>query len=287
MKLPFLQIDAFAEAPFTGNPAAVVPLTEWLDDALLQAIAAENNLSETAFYCLREPGRYELRWFTPTTEVDLCGHATLASGHAILSSEPSLDEVAFDTRSGRLLVRRTSEGCAVALPSIPPFEAEVPPAVIAALGRAPVEVLGIRDVHHAKYYLARFAMPSDVTELDPDVRALGFLRTNVVATAEAGPEDDVDFVSRFFGPASGVDEDPVTGSAHCTLAPFWSERLGRNQVVGFQRSARGGRVHCTVEGDRVVLRGSCTTVITGTLHLTGEDHAETGEGAGPLRPPEA
>lgn len=269
MNLPFLQIDAFAESAFTGNPAAVVPLTRWLDDRVLQAIAAENNLSETAFYCRREAGVFDLRWFTPTTEVDLCGHATLASGHAILASEPSLDEVAFDTRSGRLTVSRTDDGCAMALPAIRPHETEIPPAVVAALGRMPVEVLGIRDVHHARYVLARFAMPSDVLGLDPDTRALGVMKTNVVCTAEAGPDEDVDFVSRFFAPASGVDEDPVTGSAHCTLAPFWVERLGRNPVVGFQRSSRGGRVHCTVDGDRVVLRGACTTVITGTLHLAG------------------
>ncbi|MEM6930827.1 MAG: PhzF family phenazine biosynthesis protein [Myxococcota bacterium] len=270
MKLPFLQIDAFAESPFTGNPAAVVRLPQWLDDRMLQAIASENNLSETAFLLAREPGVFDLRWFTPTTEVDLCGHATLASGHAVLTSEPGLDEVAFDTRSGRLTVRRTNDGCALTLPAIPAFEAEAPAAVVAALGRAPVQVMGIRDVHHAKYYLARFAMPSDVLALDPDVRALGVMKTNVVCTAEAGAHEDVDFVSRFFAPASGVGEDPVTGSAHCTLAPFWVERLGKNPVVGFQRSARGGRVHCTVEDDRVVLRGSCTTVITGTLHVDGE-----------------
>ncbi|MEO0605736.1 MAG: PhzF family phenazine biosynthesis isomerase, partial [Myxococcota bacterium] len=182
MKLPFLQIDAFAESPFTGNPAAVVRLPQWLDDRTLQAIASENNLSETAFLLAREPGVFDLRWFTPTTEVDLCGHATLASGHAVLTSEPELDEVAFDTRSGRLTVRRTDDGCALTLPAIPPFEAEAPAAVVAALGRAPVQVMGIRDVHHAKYYLARFAMPSDVLALDPDVRALGVMKTNVVCT---------------------------------------------------------------------------------------------------------
>ena len=270
MDLPLLQIDAFAEAPFTGNPAAVVMLEDWLEDRVLQAIASENNLSETAFLRHRERGVYDLRWFTPLTEVELCGHATLASGHAVLTDDPSLEEVAFDTRSGRLTVRRDGHEVAMALPVIPPFETEVPAAVLAALGRTPVEVMGLRDVHHARYVLARFAMPSDVLELDPDVRALGVMKTNVVCTAEAGPHDDgVDFVSRFFAPASGVDEDPVTGSAHCSLAPFWVERLGKNPVVGYQRSRRGGRVHCRVEGDQVVLRGACATVISGTLHLAG------------------
>lgn len=269
MDLPFLQIDAFAEAPFTGNPAAVVHLDDWLDDRVLQAIAVENNLSETAFLRSRGPGRYDLRWFTPKTEVDLCGHATLASGFAVLTAESQLEEVAFETRSGTLTVRREGDEVAMALPIIPPFEAEVPAAVVAALGKAPIEVLGLRDVHHARYYLARFAMPSDVEALDPDVRALGAMRTNVVCTAEASPGDGVDFVSRFFAPASGVDEDPVTGSAHCSLAPFWAERLGRNPVVGFQRSARGGRVHCTVEEERVVLRGRCVTVIAGRLRIAG------------------
>jgi len=266
MKLPFQQIDAFAHRAFTGNPAAVVRLPQWPDDRLLQAIAVENNLSETAFLVPTGRGRFALRWFTPTTEVDLCGHATLASGYAILMEEPGLGEVVFDTRSGELSVSREGDEVAMALPIIRPHDAEAPPAVLAALGGAPVEVMGIRDVHHATYYLARFAMPDAVDQLDPDVRALGAMRTNVVCTAEAGP-GEVDFVSRFFAPASGVDEDPVTGSAHCTLAPFWAERLRRNPVVGFQRSARGGRVHCTVDGDRVVLRGACVTVLEGMLYV--------------------
>lgn len=264
MELRFVQVDAFASTPFAGNPAAVVVLDEPLDDATLQAIAVENNLSETAFLRFQSPGEYGLRWFTPTVEVDLCGHATLASGHVVLPPEDGDAEVGFETRSGRLVVRRVGDAIEMALPSIPPFATDVPTAVTEALGAAPVEVLAMREVHHASYYLARFETVAEIDALTPDFRALGAVPANVVCTA---PGESVDFVSRFFGPASGVDEDPVTGSAHCSLAPYWAERLDRSELTAEQRSKRGGHVRCRMDGDRVWLAGPCVTVITGTLHL--------------------
>ena len=260
------QIDAFTSRAFGGNPAAVVFVPEFPTDEVLAAIAAENNLSETAFLVRRGVGRYDLRWFTPTVEVELCGHATLASGHAVLrEAEPTLDAVRFDTRSGPLIVTREGSELQMDLPSIPPFAADVPGPVVQALGGAPLEVLAIRKVHYADYWLARFPSVSEVDALSPDTRALGALGSNVIATAPA--DGELDFVSRFFAPASGVDEDPVTGSAHCSLAPFWAERLGRNPLRAEQRSRRGGQLTCTVNNGRVLLRGDCVKVLTGTLHV--------------------
>ena len=266
MQVPFLQVDAFADRPFAGNPAAVVFVEQWPDDSVMAAIAAENNLSETAFLVRKGPGRYDLRWFTPTVEVDLCGHATLASGFAVLEREAT-EQVVFETRSGELVVRRAGGDLEMALPALPPVgKGKPPPAVVTALGSAPDELWALRKVHYADYWLAVYDSVARIDALAPDVRQLGELGCNVICTA-AGGESGVDFVSRFFAPASGVDEDPVTGSAHCSLAPFWAERLGRNPLRAHQRSARGGRLTCEVQGDRVVLRGSCVRVIEGTLFL--------------------
>ncbi len=266
------QIDAFARRPFEGNPAAVVHLDDWPDDALMASIAAENNLSETAFVVPSSDGRFGLRWFTPTVEVALCGHATLAAGHALLLDHPELDEVSFDTASGALVVRRAGAELELDLPAIPPDERQsAPPAVVAALGAEPPErTLGVRKVHHAEYWMAVYPSAASVAALRPDVRALGELGCNVVCTSPGEP-DGPDFVSRFFAPASGVDEDPVTGSAHCTLAPYWAARTGRTSLRAEQRSPRGGHLRCEVRGDphgpegRVALIGPCVVVIEGTL----------------------
>lgn len=253
------QVDAFSDRLFAGNPAAVVPLDAWLPDALMQAIAAENNLSETAFLVPEGEG-WGLRWFTPLAEVDLCGHATLASAH-VLYRHRGIDvpEIAFATRSGTLRVRRDGEGYAMDFPARVPQPIAMPDGLVAALGATPREVLLGGDL------LAVFDDEAAVRSLAPDMGALLALPgRGLVATA---PGERHDFVSRFFVPRVGVPEDPVTGSAHCLLAPYWAARLGRDALRAFQCSRRGGEVGCTVVGDRVLLAGQARTFMTATLHL--------------------
>ena len=262
MEVTVYQIDAFTSHVFAGNPAAVCPLDAWLDDDVMQAIAAENNLSETAFFVPGDDG-YSLRWFTPTVEVDLCGHATLASAYVILAHlTPGLSDVAFDTRSGRLTVRDAGPqaGLVMNFPVIP-LQGDVPvdDALAGALGDRPQELHDIRESHGAPYRLAVFGSEADVAALAPDFASLN---ANVIATA---PGDHVDFVSRFFAPMSGIDEDPVTGSAHCTLAPFWAARLGKSELAARQISARGGDVGCRLDGDRVHLSGDCAFYMQGRI----------------------
>ena len=272
MRIPFTQVDAFASRPFAGNPAAVMPLARWPDDATLQAIAAENNLSETAFLVPDdgEEAEFELRWFTPTCEVVMCGHATLASGHVVLSSDPSLERVRFRTRqAGVLSVERQGGGYALALPAWRP-EPRPLPALVAALGLEGrvVETLW----HHHRYGLIVVEDAAIVRGLDPDYRALA--REGDVLTIVSAPgggagagEADTDIISRAFAPGAGIDEDPVTGSAHAVIVPYWAGRLGRDTMTAYQASARGGRLTCTLAGDRVVLGGACVTVIEGTFLL--------------------
>jgi len=259
MKLPLFQLDAFAGRVFGGNPAAVCPLQDWLDADLLQAIAAENNLSETAFF-VRGPAGIELRWFTPGTEVDLCGHATLATAALILDRlGPERDAVAFETRSGRLLVERDGEGFAMDFPADPPAPVEPCAGLVAALGAEPEEVLAGRD------YLVRLSDAGRVRRLAPDLAALCRIdRRGVIVTA---PGEQHDFVSRFFAPGAGVPEDPVTGSAHCALTPYWSRRLGKRELRAFQVSARGGEVLCTDLGERVRLWGRCVFYLEGQITI--------------------
>ena len=266
MQIPIYQIDAFANGPFKGNPAAVCPLREWLPDDVLQAIAMENNLSETAFF-VPEGGGYQLRWFTPAVEVDLCGHATLATGYVVLNNlSPELDQVSFETKSGALHVRRDGDQLSMDFPSLPAEQAvQPPPTLVSALGAMPIEFRAIRGVHGAPYVLAVLETEAQVAGLDPNFAGLG---TNVIATA---PGDDVDFVSRFFAPMSGIDEDPVTGSAHCTLTPYWAERLGKTELVAQQISTRGGDIGCRLmrndAGDRVILTGNCIAFMSGQIDL--------------------
>jgi PhzF family phenazine biosynthesis protein len=263
MKLPFAQIDAFAERPFTGNPAAVMPLDAWLDDAVLQAIAEENNLAETAFIIPDASGAadYELRWFTPAVEVELCGHATLASGHHMLSADPARDRVTFRTRkAGILSVARDADRYAMALPAYPPAPAPVP-GLLDALGVTSGETLR----HPNGYDLTIVDSADTVLALTPDFRALAALGDTLnIVTA---PGRDTDVVSRVFAPAAGIDEDPVTGSAHSVLTPYWAQRLGRTRFTAFQASRRGGHVDCELAGDQVILRGRCVTVIEGSFTL--------------------
>jgi len=259
MKLPFVQIDAFAERPFTGNPAAVMPLEAWLADDVLQAIAAENNLAETAFLIPDASGAadYELRWFTPA----LCGHATLASGHYILGKFPDRERVTFRTRkAGILEVARDGERYAMALPAYQP-EPQPLPAVLKALGIASGETLR----HPGGYDLTVLESAAQVLALNPDFRALAALGDTLNIITAPGTETDV--ISRVFAPAAGIDEDPVTGSAHSVLTPYWAARLGRERFTAYQASLRGGHVACTLAGDRAILGGQCVTVIEGVFLL--------------------
>ena len=260
--LPYWHVDAFATQAFTGNQAAVMPLDDWLDDAILLAIAEENNFAETAFLVRDESGAadWELRWFTPAEEVRLCGHATLASGHVLLTRDGG-DEIAFRTRqSGILTVRRDGAGYELALPCIPTERGEWAEAA-ALLGGAPSEVWR----NPLGYDLFLYDNEAAIRALEPDLRGLGRLGNNLFVCTAPGERTDV--VSRVFVPGGGVDEDPVTGAAHATLTPFWTERLGRDSFTAHQASARGGDVGCRREGDRAILSGGCVTVVEGTFHL--------------------
>ena len=257
--LPFFQVDAFAERPLAGNPAAVMPLERWLDDALMQAIAAENNLSETAFTVPADDAGadYQLRWFTPTTEVDLCGHATLASGHVLIHG----DRVRFSTtRSGILTVSRNGDLLELDLPAFGVALGELP-GLTDALGVSGETFLGGGGNNSAIVLLADEAA---VRAVRPDFAKLRAFDRLVMVTAP-GREQAV--ASRVFAAYHGIDEDPVTGSAHAALVPLWAERLGRTEFSALQASARGGLLHCRLEGDRVVLGGHCHTVIVGQFQL--------------------
>jgi predicted PhzF superfamily epimerase YddE/YHI9 len=266
--LPITQVDAFAHAPFTGNPAAVMPLADWLDDAVLQAIAAQNNLAETAFTVPLPAGAgadYDLRWFTPTVEVALCGHATLASGHVLIGDER--DEVRFRTRqSGDLAVRRLPGGeeatYALDLPAWE-VEPERPRANMAALmgGPEPTKTCW----REGGYLLLLYPDEATVRALAPDFRSLAALGD--ILTIATAPGKTSDVVSRVFAPGAGIDEDPVTGSAHCILTPYWARRLGRERFTAFQASPRGGHIDCQLAGERVILTGRCRTVVEGTFFL--------------------
>lgn len=257
MRIRVYQVDAFTERVFGGNPAAVCPLDEWLPEKTLQAIARENNLSETAFFAPERDG-FRLRWFTPLTEVNLCGHATLASAFVLFEKLGARgDSVRFFTHSGPLAVTRAGGLFALDLPANPPEAITPPPELAGALGRHPVAVYSTSE-----HYVAVFEDPDAVAGLEPDFPAVRRLeRFGVIATA---PGDDVDFVSRYFAPRKGIDEDPVTGSAHCVLAPYWGVRLGRPEVRATQLSFRGGSLTCALRGDRVVLKGAAV------LYLEGE-----------------
>ena len=252
------QVDAFAEQVFEGNPAAVVPLGAWPDDALLQAIAMENNLAETAFFVAAGEG-YDLRWFTPAAEVDLCGHATLASAHVLYTQLGYTGEcVRFYTRSGELQVRREGARYVMDFPAVPTAPCAVPPGLGEALGCAPLEVQA-----GGNYLLAVYTSEAEVAALRPNFARLGEQDTlGVIATA---PGERHDFVSRFFAPRLGVPEDPVTGSAHCRLAPYWAQQLDKTVFSARQISPRGGEVGIALQGERVQLSGTAVLFMAGEL----------------------
>jgi PhzF family phenazine biosynthesis protein len=260
MNVPIYQVDAFSGKLFAGNPAAICPLDEWLPDATLQAIAAENNLAETAFY-IRKNGTYHLRWFTPGVEVDLCGHATLASAHVIMDIRREVTDgrVAFASKSGELAVTRDGDLYALDFPSRPPVEATYDKGLFEALGATPKLVLGARD------YFCVFESEAQVRALKPNMEKLAAI--DRFATIVTAPGSDCDFVSRFFAPAKGVPEDPVTGSAHCTLIPYWVERLHKTKLFARQVSPRGGEVWCEHRGDRVTIAGHAVTYLTGSINV--------------------
>lgn len=264
MRLPIFQVDAFTGCVFGGNPAAVMPLETWLEDQLLQAIATENNLSETAFLCPSDAdGVYELRWFTPTVEVPLCGHATLTSAFVLMTEvNADLEQVAFQTRSGRLEVRREDDRYTMDFPALEPHPAERPERAIAAVGGTPISVMKSNNwlfVYEREEEVAGLAV-SDSTLAsalaDDDAKA------GVICTAPAA-DHRADFVSRFFAPCHGIPEDPVTGSAHCTLVPFWSKRLGRADLHALQISSRGGELFCRDRGQRVEIAGRAVMYMKG------------------------
>ncbi len=262
MRTPIFRLDAFAIRRFAGNPAAVMPMERFPSDAVLQALAAENNLSETAFL-VPEGGDYRLRWFTPSVEVPLCGHATLASGAVVMERlDPGREVVVFHSASGPLTVRRVPTGYAMDLPARP-FEPIAPPrALTQALRATPTELFA-----NVFNYMAVFATEDIVRGVAPDLAAVARLdRSGVIVTAP-GVGGAYDFVSRYFAPAKGVPEDPVTGAAHCMLAPYWAARLKKTSMRAFQASRRGGEIGCRVAGDRVELHGGCVFYLEGEVDI--------------------
>ena len=259
MSLQIFQVDAFSKEPFHGNPAAIVPLDAWLPAATMQNIALENNLAETAFF-VREGNGYGLRWFTPTVEMDLCGHATLASAHVLYEVlGETTDVLRFHTKSGELTVAREGDRLVLDFPARPATISEAPTRLIEAIGRQPREILRARD------YLLVYDTEDDILAIDPDFNALAKIKTHAVIVTAKGKESD--FVSRFFAPEVGVNEDPVTGSAHCTLIPYWAEKLGKTELYARQLSARGGELFCELLGDRVKIGGNAVLYLRGEIFI--------------------
>ena len=265
MKLPLYWVDAFTDRIFHGNPAAVVPLAAWPEAALMQRIAFENNLAETAFFVRTGAGRFHLRWFTPELEMDLCGHATLASAFVIFTQLGEAgDRLVFDTLSGPLTVTRRDARLELDFPSRPAIAvppAQVPPTLIAGLGGTPPEWIG-----KSRDYICIYPSTEAVLALKPDFAALN--QIDVIGIIATGPgRDGIDFVSRFFAPNCGVPEDPVTGSSHCTLVPYWAERLGKTKLRARQVSVRGGDLICELAGDRVKMAGHAVLYLRGEIEV--------------------
>jgi PhzF family phenazine biosynthesis protein len=262
--LPLYQVDAFTSQPFAGNPAAVIVLDRERDSEWMQSVAAEMNLSETAFVRTLGNGEYELRWMTPTVEVDLCGHATLATAHVLFSTGMAKDVVRFQSRSGILTTRAHGDKIELDFPAKPERPASPAPVELLRAIPSPAVYVGKNDFD----YLVELESVDAVRSLEPNFARLKTLGVRgIVVTTAARAGADYDFVSRGFFPGSGIDEDPVTGSAHCMLAPYWQPRLGRSTLTGYQASARGGYVECEIKGNRVLLRGSAVTVLEGKLSV--------------------
>ncbi|MBK7391811.1 MAG: PhzF family phenazine biosynthesis protein [Chloracidobacterium sp.] len=266
MKLDIFQVDAFTSEPFHGNPAAVVPLKAWLPDEVMHNIALENNLSETAFFVKRDDV-YEIRWFTPTFEIDLCGHATLASAYVIFNVlKLATDKIKFYShKSGALSVEKNGDVLTLDFPSRPVLPVDAPAGLFEAIGGKPSEIFKARD-----YFLV-FETEQAVLDLKPDFSALhkiaAILQIDAHGFIVTAPGNSSDFVSRFFAPEVGVFEDPVTGSSHCNLIPFWAERLGKTEMFARQVSARGGELYCKLAGDRVKIGGNAVLYLKGEIYI--------------------
>lgn len=262
MKIKLFQIDAFSDRLFAGNPAAVCPLEQWLEDDVLQNIAAENNLAETAFFVRLLNNHFHLRWFTPEIEMDLCGHATLASAYVIFEELGyEGNDILFDSRSGILKVKKLGDYFELDFPSRPAEKVELPQRIAEGLNIQPIEVWKARD------YLLVYDSEEDIKRIEPNVAVLN--KTNIdpggIIVTAPGHADDVDFVSRFFTPQAAVFEDPVTGSAHCTLIPFWADRLSKTEFRALQISKRGGELFCQLDGDRVLIKGKAVKYLEGVI----------------------
>lgn len=262
MKLDLYQVDAFTDKTFGGNPAAVCPLEAWLPDELMQNIAAENNLSETAFF-VPDGDRFHLRWCTPAAEVDLCGHATLAAAYVIFEKLNYGQEIIrFDSKSGELTVEKTENGLMMDFPAWHVEQVAEHDALTKAMGKAP------KAINQGTYWVAEFETRQDVENLTPDFKALQSIEDiDFLIITAPSDQNDIDFVSRFFCPKYGIDEDPVTGSAHCILTPFWSNRLNKNSLNALQVSKRKGYIHCESANDRVRLTGQATLYLQGSIYV--------------------
>ena len=260
MQISLFQVDAFTDKLFRGNPAAVCPLDEWLPDELMQSIALENNLSETAFFVPKGNG-YHIRWFTPTTEVDLCGHATLATAHVLYTHLGCKDiSINFDSRSGQLSVSKDAGHYIMDFPADFTEHVLAPKVLTEAIKMSPKEILAGRED-----FMVVLASEAEVAALEPDFQLLKKVKSRgLIVTA---PGEEVDFVSRCFFPNAGIDEDPVTGSAHTTMTPYWAERLSKQALTARQISARGGQISCTMLGDRIALAGKAVTYLEGKIYV--------------------
>ncbi len=263
MKLKLFHVDSFTDTLFKGNPAAVCFLNEWLDDSVMSSIAIENNLAETAFCVINHNG-YHLRWFTPEYEIDLCGHATLATAHIIFTEiEPDISSIVFESASGKLTVTRDTEGKGYIMdfPSRMPLKSELPDIIQKGIGKDPVEVYKSRD------YVLVYNTEEDVINITPDRELLNTINIDPGGVIVTAKSESVDFVSRFFTPQASIFEDPVTGSAHCSLVPFWAERLGKQKMVAKQLSDRTGTLYCENSGERVFIKGEAVTFFKGEIYL--------------------
>lgn len=260
MKIKLFQIDAFTDRVFGGNPAAVCPLDHWLPDSVMQLIAMENNQAETAFF-VRDKNGFHIRWFTPTVEVDLCGHGTLAAAYVLFQYEGFPEQtIEFNSRSGLLRVTKEGDFLTLDFPADPPLKVSPPDYLIAAVGSRPIEA------HKGKYdYVLVYCTAEEIESIKPDMRLMARVPVRGIIVTSLGK--DVDFVSRFFAPQSGIPEDPVTGSAHATLTPYWAARLGRTTLSARQLSKRGGRLRCTLDGERVKISGHARVYMTGEIQL--------------------
>ena len=261
MKLPIYQVDAFTDKVFKGNPAAVCPLEDWLPDDAMQQIAIENSVAETAFFIPLDKG-FEIRWFTPEIEMDLCGHATLAAAHVIARHlHPSLTSVQFQSKSGTLTAAISEKLITLDFPSRKPIPSEIPQVILDAIQHKPLEVLKSRD------YVLVFEDEEVIRHLEPNQSILNQINLNPGGVIVTAPGKEVDFVSRFFTPQASIFEDPVTGSAHCSLIPYWSERLGKDQMIALQLSSRGGKLFCRHAGERVFISGEAVTYMEGYITI--------------------